>query len=274
MSCKAVSDVLGIELVEIPDWNCCGAMDAIYAYNPSISVALSTRNLALAESMNMDVVTLCSACFFTLSRANKLIHEDSEMKSKVDKMLNDAGLQYKGDVKIRHYLDILVNEVGFQKISEYVKVPLKGLKVASYYGCMLIRPPEIVNFDDPEHPTSLDKLVEALGGQSVNFIGKIRCCGASLGLTEEHIMMEMTKDILLNAKNAEADCAILPCPMCHFNLDAKQKSIESAFDINIDLPVLYFTQLMGIAFGLSPKELALHKNCVSPKMLLKQLVIA
>ncbi len=139
---------------------------------------------------------------------------------------------------------------------------------------MLIRPPEIVNFDDPEHPTSLDMLVEALGGQSVNYIGKIRCCGASLGLTEEHIMMEMTKDILLNAKKAEADCVILPCPLCHFNLDAKQKNIESAFDVEIDLPVLYFTQLMGIAFGLSPKELALHKNCVSPKMLLRQLVTA
>jgi heterodisulfide reductase subunit B len=274
ISCKAVSDVLGIELVEIPDWNCCGAMDAIYAYNPSLSVALSTRNLALAESMNIDVVTLCSACFFTLSRANKLIHEDSEMKSKVDKMLNDARLKYNGSVKIRHYLDILINDIGFQKISEHVKAPLKGLKVASYYGCMLIRPPEIVNFDDPEHPTSLDKLVEALGGQSVEYIDKTRCCGASLGLTEEYIMMEMTKDILLNAKNAEADCAILPCPMCHFNLDAKQKNIESTFDVKIDLPVLYFTQLMGIAFGLSPKELALHKNCVSPKMLLKQMVIA
>jgi len=274
ISCKAVSEVLGIELVEIPDWNCCGAMDAIYAYNPSLSVALSTRNLALAESMKIDVVTLCSACFFTLSRANKLVHEDSEMKGKVDKMLDNAGLKYNGDVKVRHYLDILVNDVGFQKVSEYVKVPLKGLKVASYYGCMLIRPPEIVNFDDPEHPTSLDKLVEALGAQSVDYIDKTRCCGASLGLTEEHIMMEMTKEILLKAKNAEADCVILPCPMCHFNLDAKQKTIESTFDIQIDMPVLYFTQLMGIAFGINPKKLALHKNCVSPKILLKQLVIA
>jgi len=274
ISCKAVSEILGIELVEIPDWNCCGAMDAIYAYNPSVSVALSVRNLALAESMKMNVVTLCSACFFTLSRANKLFREDSEMKNKVDKMLSDAGLKYNGEVRVRHYLDILVNEVGFQKISEYVKAPLKGLKVASYYGCVLIRPPEIVNFDDPEHPTSLDKLVEALGGQCVDYIDKTRCCGASLGLTEEHVMMEMTKEILLKAKDAGADCVILPCPMCHFNLDAKQKNIESAFDIKIDLPVLFFTQLMGIAFGLSPKKVALQKNCVSPKALLKQVVIA
>lgn len=266
-----MSKVLGIELIEIPEWNCCGAMDAVYAYNPLLSISLSARNLALAESMKMDIVTLCSACFFTLSRANKLLHEDSELKAKVDKLLIDAGLQYTGEVKIRHYLDVLLNDIGLQNISKNVKVKLDGLKVAPYYGCMLIRPPSIVNFDDPEHPHSLDKIIEAIGGKNVDYIYKTRCCGASLGLTEEEVMMEMTKDLLLEAKNVNADCIAVPCPLCHLNMDAKQKSIESAFGIKIGMPIVFFTQLMGVAFGISPKELALNKNCVSTDKLFKQL---
>ncbi len=270
ISCEAVSKALGIELVEIPDWNCCGAMDAIYAYNPSLSFSLSARNLALAESMNMDIVTLCSACFFTLRRANKLLRENSDTKNKVDKMLNTAGIKYTGNINVRHYLAILADDIGFKRISKQVKVPLDGLKVAPYYGCMLIRPPEIVEFDDPEHPRSLDDLVNALGAETVDYVGRIRCCGASLGLTEEHVMMEMTKEILQNAKEAEADCIIVACPMCHFNLDAKQKNIESTFDTEINLPVLYFTQLVGIALGLKPQQLALNKNFVSPSKLVRQ----
>lgn len=202
-----------------------------------------------------------------------MLHEDPKLKKKVDKMLNDVGLKYAGDLKVRHYLDVLINEVGFKEISQHVKVPLEGLRVAPYYGCMLVRPPSIVSFDDPEHPRSMDKLVETLGGRNVDFIDRTRCCGASLGFTEEDVMMGMTKDLLLNAKDADAECAIVPCPMCHFNLDMKQRDIESTFDVKIDLPILYFTQLMGVAFGLNPKELALNKNAVSPKRLLQRLGI-
>lgn len=270
MSCKAVNTILGIELIEIPDWNCCGSIDAVYAYNPLLSIALSTRNLSLAETMKMDIVTLCSACYFTLSRANKILREDAGLKEKIDKVINDAGLKYSGGVKVRHYLDILANDVGFDKIAEHVKVPLKRLKVAPYYGCLLVRPPKISKFDDPEHPTSIDKLITALEAQSVNYPDKTSCCGASLALTDESVMMEMTKGLLLSAKDLGTDCIVTPCPMCHFNLDAKQKDIESHFDIKIDLPILYITQLIGLAFGLDAKELGLHRNVVSPMMLLKR----
>jgi len=269
MSCNAVNAVLGIELVEIPDWNCCGSIDAVYAYNPLLSIALSTRNLSLAETMKMDIVTLCSACYFTLSRANKILHEDAGLKEKIDKVINDAGLKYAGGARVRHYLDILAKDVGFEKIAEHVKVPLKGLKVAPYYGCLLVRPPKISHFDDPEHPTSMDRLITVLGAQNVDYPDKTSCCGASLAITDESVMMEMTKGLLLDAKDAEADCIVTPCPMCHFNLDAKQKDIESHFDIKIDLPILYITQLIGLAFGLDAKELGLHRNVVSPAKLLK-----
>jgi heterodisulfide reductase subunit B len=270
ISCNAVSEILDIELIEIPDWNCCSAIDAVYTYDPDLSISLAARNLALAEKMKMDLVTLCSACYFTLSRANKLLHEDQKLKSKVNKVLNNIGLNYNSEVKGRHYLDILLNDVGLEKISKYVKVTLKELKVAPYYGCLLVRPPEITKFDDPEHPKSMDKLIEALGATSLGYTDKVRCCGASLMITKEEIAMEMTKNLLLNAKNAEADCIVTPCPMCHFNLDAKQQDVESFYDIKIDLPILYFTQLIGIAYGLSSKELGLNRNCVSTKQLMKQ----
>jgi heterodisulfide reductase subunit B len=267
MSCEAINKVLGIELLEIPNWNCCGSMDAVYTYNPTLAISLSARNLSLAEKMNLDVVTLCSACFFTLSRANKVLRESLDFKSRVDKVLNDLKLNYNGEVKVRHYLDVLINDVGLEKIAENIKVPLKGLKVASYYGCLLVRPPEIANFDDPEHPTSMDQIIETLGATSVEFIDKTRCCGASLIVTKENIAMEMTKNILLTAKESGAHCVVTPCPMCHFNLDARQKDIESTFDVNLDLPVLYITQLIGMAFGISQEELGLKRNLVSPTKL-------
>jgi len=271
MAANAVNKYLDVELVEIPEWNCCGAIDAVYAYNPLLSISLSARNLALAENMKMDIVTLCSACFFTLSRANNMLRENTDMKSKVEKAINDAGLKYAGEVKVRHYMDILANDVGFDKIRQQVKVPLKGLKVAPYYGCLIVRPSEIQRFDDPEHPTSMDKVIEALGAEAVFYPDKTRCCGASLVITDEEVMMEMTKGPLLTAKNAQADCIVTPCPMCHFNLDAKQKDIESHFDVEIGIPVLYITQLIGLAFGIPPKELGLQRNVVSPNKMLGKL---
>jgi heterodisulfide reductase subunit B len=267
----AVNKVLGIELVEIPDWNCCGSIDAVHAYNPELSLSLSARNFSIAEAMNMDIVTLCSACFFTLSRARKMLHEDPTLKGAVDKIINDAGLKFTGEIKVRHYLDVLINDVGPSKIAEKVKMPLKGLKVAPYYGCLLVRPPQVRSFDDPEHPKSMDRIVEALGAQSLDYPDKTRCCGASLVLTDESVMLEMTKDLLLSAQAIGADCIVTPCPMCHFNLDAKQERVKNRFDLKIDMPILYFTQLMGIAFGLNPKELGLGRNVVSLKKILKKL---
>jgi len=271
MAANAVNKTLDVEFVEIPDWNCCGAIDAVYAYNPLMSISLSARNLAIAENMKMDIVTLCSACFFTLSRANNMLRQNTDMKDRVGKAINDAGLKYAGGVKVRHYMDILANDVGFDKIRQQVKVPLKSLKVAPYYGCLLVRPSGIQRFDDKEHPSSMDRIIEALGAEAVYYPDKTRCCGASLAITDEEVMMEMAKAPLLTAKNAQADCIVTPCPMCHFNLDAKQKDIESRFDIDIGLPVLYITQLIGLAFGLPPKELGLHRNIVSPHRILEEL---
>jgi heterodisulfide reductase subunit B len=264
-SAKAISKVLDIELVEMPDWNCCGAIDAVYSFKPLFSSALAARNLAIAEKMQADVTTLCSACYFTLSRTNQILKEDTETKRRVDEALKSAGASYKGGVRVKHFAEALLSDIGLEKIKEKVNVQLTNLNVASYYGCLLVRPPKICNFDNPEHPTRLDEMVEVLGASRVNYYGKTRCCGASLGITDEEMVLKMSKDILLSAKNAGANCIITACPLCHFNLDARQKDIESRFNIKINLPVLHFTQLVGLAFGIDPKQLGLQKNCVSPK---------
>ena len=263
-SVKAISEVLDIELVEVPGWNCCGAIDAVYSFKPLYSIALAARNLAIAEKMQMDLTTPCSACYFTLSKTNSILKEDSEKKTKVNEALQTAGLSYNGGVKVRHFADVIFSDIGLQKIKEKVKAPLTALKVASYYGCFLVRPSSICSFDNPEHPTRLDELAETLGASPVDYYGKTRCCGASLGFTDEDIMLKMSKEILLSAKNAGADCMATACPLCHFNLDARQKDIESHFNVRIALPVLHFTQLMGLAFGIEPKQLGLNRNCVSP----------
>ena len=190
------------------------------------------------------------------------------MKSKIDEALKSAGVSYNGNVIVKHFAEVLLSDIGLQKIKENVKVPLTNLKVASYYGCLLVRPPKICNFDNPEHPTRLDEMVEMLGASKVDYYGKTICCGASLGITDEEMVLKMSKDILLSAKNAGAKCVITTCPLCHLNLDARQADIESRFDVDIDLPVLHFTQLLGLAFGIEPRLLGLNRNCVSPEKIL------
>ena len=276
LSTKAVCKALDIELVEIPDWNCCGAIDAVYSYEPDYSVTLAARNLALAEKMQTDVVTICSACYFTLARTNKLLNENSELKAKVADALNAIGLSYSGNVKVRNLLEVILTDVGLEKIKSKVKVPLKSMNVASYYGCLLVRPVDLTHFDDPEHPVRMDELAEALGASKVDYYSKTKCCGASMALTDEKVMLELSKKILLDAKNAGANVMITACPLCQFNLDARQRDIESSFKTKIDLPILYFTQLMGLAFGIDKKELGLNKNIVSPLRLMphaKEIVI-
>jgi len=263
-SAKAICNALDVELVEIPDWNCCGAIDAVYSYEPQYSLALAARNLALAEKMQTDIVVLCSSCYFSLARTNKLFHENAEVKAKITEALGTIGLSYSGGVKVRHLLEVLLTDVGLEKIKAKVKVPLNSYNVASYYGCLLVRPVDLAHFDDPDHPTRMDELVEALGAAKVEYYSKTKCCGASMAVTDEKVMLELSKRILLDAKNSGANCMITACPLCHFNLDAKQRDIESKFSLKIGLPILHFTQLIGLAFGIDNKKLGLNRNIVSP----------
>ncbi len=251
MSVEAVMSRLGIELEEIKNWNCCGAL---HVDDRSTRVALSARTLA--DAKGLDVATPCNLCFSNLMRANTAL-EDSDLKNRVNGAL---ATKYDGNAKPKHLLEVVVKDLGLMKLSEHVKKPLK-IKAVPYYGCLLTRPEN--KFDSPENPKSLDDLIAALGAEPVKYYYKTKCCGGPILLTNEDLALELAKDLLVMAKDSGADCMVVTCPMCHLQLDAKQKAVEAKFNIKIDMSIIYFTQLIGIAMGIAPKELGLDKHLVS-----------
>ncbi len=253
---------IGAKLNELEDWNCCGAT-AYMSIKELTAFSISARNLALAKKQapNHDVVAPCSGCFVGLTKANKYINEFPEIKEKVNVALAEAGLEYDGSVKVRHLLDIIVNDFGVDKIKAMVKRPLTGLKVACYYGCQIIRPK--TPLDDPEEPKHLEELIAALGATPTHYPMKANCCGGSIMGTEENIGMMLSRNVLDCAAKYGAECLVCPCPLCQMNLDAYQKPINRKFKKDINLPILYFTQLIGLALGLPPKELGFGSELVS-----------
>jgi heterodisulfide reductase subunit B len=264
-SIHAVSKVLDIDLKELDDWNCCGS-------TPSSSVdelgafCLAARDLSLAEKSKLDMVTPCSACYVIFNRTNSYLKQYPGLKNKVDQALAAGGLKYEHEVKVRHIMDIMVTDVGYDTIKNKVKKPLEGLKVAPYYGCQVVRPG--FGFDHPENPHSLDKLVAGLGGDPTPFPLKTRCCGGSLIITEEALALDLTRKLLESAASNGAECLVTVCPLCQTNLDAYQSRVNKKFKTNFKLPILFFTQLMGIAFGLDEKELGIKQGVVSADKIL------
>jgi len=258
-SSHAVSKVLDIELVELVDWNCCGSTP-YSSVDELTSLCLSARNLALAEKSGLDLVTPCSSCYVMLNKANSYLKQYPHLKTQVDEALAAGGLKYNGTVRVRHLLDVVTNDIGYDVISSKVKRDLSGLKVAPYYGCQVVRPR--YGFDHPESPQSLDKLIASLGAEPVSFPLKTRCCGGSLIISEEALALDLIGKILNSASSNGAECLITPCPLCQTNLDAYQNKANKNSKTNFNLPVLFFTQLMGVAFGLSDEDLGLKTNIV------------
>ncbi|HID26603.1 MAG TPA: heterodisulfide reductase subunit B [Methanosarcinales archaeon] len=265
MSTKAVCEKLDVELEEIEDWNCCGALGA-FSYDYFLSVVLPARNLALSEKKDLVIVASCNACYHNIAKAKKLMDGDENLKKKVNDVLE---VRYQGKAKIRHLLDIIVNEVGLENVEKKIKKPLKGLKVAPYYGCLIVRPAEIARFDDQENPQSLDHLLKKLGVEVLPFPLKVKCCGASLVVSDEELALRLTRNILLTAQSMGASCIAVTCPLCHTNLDAYQHRLELKYNVEIKMPVLYFTQIMGLAMGIEPKKLGLDKNIVSTEKVIE-----
>jgi heterodisulfide reductase subunit B len=250
MSVEAVMSRLGIELEEIKNWNCCGAL---HVDDRSIRVALSARTLAATKGL--DVATPCNLCYSNLMRANTAL-EDSDLKNRVNGALV---IKYEGNAKPKHLLEVVVKDLGLAKLVEQVKKPLK-IKAVPYYGCLLTRPEN--KFDSPENPGSLDNLISTLGAEPVKYYYKTKCCGGPILITNEDLALELAKDLLVMAKDSGADCMVVTCPMCHLQLDAKQKAVEAKFNIKIDMPIIYFMQLIGLAMGIAPAELGLDKHLV------------
>jgi len=266
-SSLAVSKALDIELIEIEDWNCCGSTP-YSSVDGLISACMSARNLALAEKMALNLVTACSSCYTTLRRTNSLLKQYPQLKGEVDEALAAADLAYHGGVQVRHLAEVIVNDVGPEAIAAKVQRSLNELSVAVYYGCQIVRPGP--GFDDPEFPQSLDRLVESLGANAVPFPLKTRCCGGSLIIPEEGIVLGLIRKLLDSAATNGAQCIITVCPLCQTNLDVYQGRVNRKFKTRFQLPVLFFTQLLGLALGLSSKELGIDKGMVSAKKLLSK----
>ncbi len=267
-SAMAVAAPLEIEFVEVEDWNCCGATEYI-TVDLLGAHALVGRNLALAAQQpdnGHQLVAPCSACFLNLSKTDRYMLDSPELAEKVNAALAAGGLHYTpGSVRVRHLLDVIVNDVGYDAVAEKVTRPLQGLRVAPYYGCLIVRPGYQAVFDDPEYPTSLDKLMRTLGAKVVDFPLKTHCCGGHMTQISQSTAFELIRRLLKNAADYDADVIVTLCPMCQLNLDAYQDAVNRHFKTDYHIPILYFTQLMGLAFGIPPKELGIGKEFVDAR---------
>ncbi|HPT96323.1 MAG TPA: CoB--CoM heterodisulfide reductase iron-sulfur subunit B family protein [Armatimonadota bacterium] len=274
-SARAVCDQLGITLEEIPDWVCCGATPA-HATSHLLSVALPAVTLAAVEQAAQSggpatMVAACASCYNRLSIASHEVKEDAALRADVEEA---AQVKLAGTVEVRHLLDILRNDLGTEAIRNSVTRPLSGLKVACYYGCLLLRPPKVVAFDDPNHPQIMEDLLTAAGAECVEWAYKTECCGASLSLARPDTVCKLVNDILREARDAGADLIATACPLCQTNLDVRQLDVAKAYGTRYNIPAIYFTQLLGIALGLPEKSLGLNRLIISPKPVLQKLQAA
>ena len=266
-STRAVCRVLGIELEDLPDWVCCGSTPA-HTSNASLAVALPVVNLLKAQAMGHPIMTACASCYARLRTANHVVQHEPEERDRTGRIM---GQPYDGSVEVRHLLDVLVNDVGVDAVREKVRRPLRGMRVACYYGCLLTRPPDIVAFEDAEHPTSMDDLLAAAGAEPVEWPFKTECCGAALAITHPDVVSRLGHKLLSMARQAGAECVAVACPLCETNLDLRQADAGKAHGEIPETPILYVTQLLGLALGLSPEELGLDALIVSAAPLLAAL---
>ncbi len=273
-STMAVAEPLGIEFAEVEDWNCCGATE-YFSLKLVPAYALVSRNLALAAEQSTNgnhLVAPCSACFVNLLKTDHYMARSPELAAKVNTALEAGGLHYEpGSVQVRHLLDIIVNDVGYEAVAAKVTKPLYNLRVAPYYGCLIVRPGLEETFDNAEYPTTLDKLMQVMGATVVDFPLKAHCCGGHMTQISEEVALELIRRLLKNASDYGADTIVTLCPMCQLNLDAYQKHVNNFFGTNYSIPILYFTQLMGLAFGIPPKELGFGKELVDAKLTLAKI---
>ena len=260
-STREVCKALGVELVDLKDASCCPAPGVIKSFSKTTWLAAAARNLALAEKEGLDIVTVCNGCYGSLFEAAHELHENKEMLADVNKVLAEIGLKYSGGTKVRHFAEVLYNEVGIEKIKGAVKKPV-GYKAAAFYGCHFLKPSKIKQLDDPENPKILDDLVEAVGAKSVLRNQKAMCCGAGGGLRSQfgETALNFTKANLEIMKKGGAEMIVDVCPFCHLQFDAGQKDSGFAF------PVLHLSQLYGIAFGMDAKDLGLNVHVTPVKL--------
>jgi heterodisulfide reductase subunit B len=270
LSARNVAKKLGMELIDIEDFACCGF--PIRSVDHETALLLAARDLGVAEETGLDICTICTGCASTLAEASKELTHDDELRHKVNEKLRKIGRAYKGKLKVRHFVRVLYEDIGPEKIKSQVKNSLEGLKVASHYGCHYFKPSDVFDrFENPEFPRTLDELISALGAETVEYEDKTQCCGGVILDVDDKIALTMAQRKLDHIHAMGADAMVLMCPLCGSMYDRNQRVIERRFNAAYNLPVLFYPQVLGLALGMPPKELGLDMNRVKTSDLLSKL---
>lgn len=251
---------LDVQLKELEDWNCCGATTYFHV-DELLAYTLSARNLAMAEKLNLDMVAPCSACYKNSFFTNKHLKEDEDLFDHVNYALEADDLSYSGSSEVKHLIQVFVDDIGFEAIREQVTNPLEGLKVAPYYGCQILRPRK--NGEEVEDADYFETLMSTIGAESLEFPLKLKCCGGSLLISNREAALSMIRNLLQNGEDIGADVIATTCPMCQVNLECYQQQVNQEYGTRFNMPVVYFSQLIGLAFGVSGRKLGIGKEIVS-----------
>ncbi len=263
-STTLVAEALGIGLQEIPDWNCCGATSA-HNLDHDLSISLPARNLGIAERMKMDVVAPCAACYNRMRSAEVELKSNQALRDDINSKLEK---KFTGEISVYSALEVFTQPEVLQRVSENLRKPLTGLKLACYYGCLLVRPPKVMGFDDAEEPVSMDEAMKTVGAEPIEWFFKNECCGASFGISRSSIVAELTGKIISNAKQHGANCIVTACPLCMTNLEMRQAAAGKIRGEDLAMPIFFFTELLGLAMEVPgiKKCFASHLVDVNPAL--------
>jgi len=267
-STLAIAEVLGIEIEILNEASCCGASH-LQDFDEFLSLVLNARNICLAEKRGLKLVTLCNTCQLMLENTKNRLDSDKKLKERVNEKLKEVGYEYNGNVKIQHFLYAILEDIGLEEIAKRVKKPL-NLKVAPFYGCHIIRPTKTKNGsnlnENPYKPNAIESLVKVLMGEPIDYESKIKCCGFHVDLQNTPVSEKLTANALIDASENGAELMVTPCPLCHLNLDVKQKAASKVVNREFNMPVLHLPQLIGLAFGITPDKLGLNHHVTKVKI--------
>lgn len=267
-STMAIIGRLGIEVTELAAATCCGA-GVVGEGEPEAALALNARTFAQAEQLGLDVMTICGTCQGVMAAANKRLKTEAGLLERINRLLAPEGLAYRGSIQVKHLLWIVVREVGLQRLGGELRVPLSDFRIAPFYGCYILRPSWHLGFDDPENPTSLEKVIRAVKGEPVAYAGRTKCCGFPIILEKEAIAMAMAGANMKEAQDHGADFMVTPCPLCHMSLDIYQERAGQAVNTPLNLPILHLPQLLGLAMGVPAKDLGVQRHLVSVESIVR-----
>jgi heterodisulfide reductase subunit B len=270
LSARKTLEKLGVKLVDLDDLTCC-CPPPIQSINLESSQAIAAYNICLAEEEGLDIVALCNGCFESLAMVNAALKEDKKLKAHINEILAKVGKEFQGTIEVKHFLQVLMEEIGIEKIQENVVRPLSSLKIAPFYGCHSLRPSKLLQLDDPERPTIFEELLEALGAQSVQYRDKLKCCGGLLKGISDDTSLSLARDKLVKTSKAGADCISTLCPFCFVALDIGQLQVRSKFQEVHDMPILHYSELIALALGVDPSELALRSHKIKTDKILEKI---